>query len=217
MSQPSVRPPRQERSRQSLERVLQAGVEVLAEGGYDSFTVDEVCRRAAVSVGSVYNRFGSKHALFLTIHARFVDGLGEESAAATAFDPDATAPLRIDEVIDGAVAEVGAIFDRNARFLRAFMLQAATDAAVAEQASAGIRDFAALFGRVILARSGELTHPDPALGVDFCFRMVYATLWRRLVFGSAFESDLALTWDGLVDELGSTCRDHLLTKRPVDS
>lgn len=211
MSQPStVRPPRQYRSRQSLERILQAGLEVLAEGGYDAFTVDEVCRRAQVSIGSVYNRFGSKHALFLTIHTRFVGAINEESRQAPAFDPQQVAHLGIDEVIDGAVAEVAAAFDRHSSSLRAFMLRAATDEAVAEQASAGIRDLAWLFGRVILTRSAEIAHPEPTLAVDFCFRTVYATLWRRLVFGPTFESELNPTWARLVDELGSMCKNHLL-------
>ena len=54
------RPPRQRRSRESLERVLQAGVELLGETDYDGFTLSELSRRAQVSVGSIYARFGSK-------------------------------------------------------------------------------------------------------------------------------------------------------------
>ena len=46
-------PPRQRRSRESLERVLQAGVELLGETDYDGFTLGELSRRATVSVGSV--------------------------------------------------------------------------------------------------------------------------------------------------------------------
>lgn len=209
----TVRPPQQKRSRRSLERILQAGLDVLAEEGYDAFTVDEVCRRANVSVGSVYNRFGSKHALFVTIHARFVEGLTQESAHAAALDPAATAQVGMDQVIEGAVMHVGGLFERNARPLRAFMLRAATDETVAQQTSEAIRALANVFEHVILTRRGELTHSEPELAVDACFRMVYATLWRRLVFGPTFESDLDLTWHRLVSELVSMCQDHLLHHR----
>src|SRR5262249_24383434 len=46
-----LRPPLQIRSRAALERVLDAGEELLIEKGWDGFTVQEVSRRAGVSIG----------------------------------------------------------------------------------------------------------------------------------------------------------------------
>ena len=60
-----LRPPQQRRSRESLERILRAGADVLADRGYDGFTIGEVSRKAKVSVGSVYGRFESKDAPLL--------------------------------------------------------------------------------------------------------------------------------------------------------
>ena len=42
-----VRPPKQERSRAAWNRVLDAGVAILEDGGYDAFTIAAVCERAA--------------------------------------------------------------------------------------------------------------------------------------------------------------------------
>ena len=44
-----VRPPKQRRSREAWNRVLDAGVAILEEGGYDAFTIAAVCERAAVA------------------------------------------------------------------------------------------------------------------------------------------------------------------------
>ena len=41
-----VRPPKQQRSRQAWNRVLDAGVSILEDGGYDAFTIAAVCERA---------------------------------------------------------------------------------------------------------------------------------------------------------------------------
>src|SRR5512133_3665609 len=65
-----IRPPLQRRSQESLERVLQAGAELLLEVGYDGFTLQEVSRRAGVSIGSIYARAPSKEALVLAIYDR---------------------------------------------------------------------------------------------------------------------------------------------------
>ena len=42
-----VRPPQQQRSREAWNRVLDAGVAILEDGGYDAFTIAAVCERAA--------------------------------------------------------------------------------------------------------------------------------------------------------------------------
>ena len=53
---PLIRPPVQRRSRESLERLLQTGLELLQERGFDGFTLQELSQRAGVSIGSIYGR-----------------------------------------------------------------------------------------------------------------------------------------------------------------
>src|SRR4051795_8248487 len=73
-------PPLQNRSRASLERVLEAGQKLLEEEGWEGFTVQEVSRRAKVSIGSIYARAPSKEALIYAIYDRAVDHIAEENA-----------------------------------------------------------------------------------------------------------------------------------------
>src|SRR3954452_2265543 len=79
-----LRPPLQNRSRKSLERVLDAGQKLLEEDGWEGFTVQEVSRRAKVSIGSIYARAPSKEALIYAIYDRAMERIAEENAAALA-------------------------------------------------------------------------------------------------------------------------------------
>ena len=81
-----LRPPLQTRSRESLERVLEAGRELLEEEGLEGFTVQEVSRRAKVSIGSIYARAPSKESLLLAVYDRAVGEIG--AANAEAFEND---------------------------------------------------------------------------------------------------------------------------------
>ena len=51
-----VRPPKQERSRAAWNRVLDAGVAILEDGGHDAFTIAAVCDRAGVAPTAIYAR-----------------------------------------------------------------------------------------------------------------------------------------------------------------
>jgi AcrR family transcriptional regulator len=67
---PLIRPPQQRRSQESLERVLQAGFELLRERGFEGFAVQEVSQRANVSIGSIYARAPSREALIQAVYER---------------------------------------------------------------------------------------------------------------------------------------------------
>jgi len=55
-----AREPKQDRSRASFERVLDAATALLAERGYSEFTLQELSRRSKVSIGSIYCRVSGK-------------------------------------------------------------------------------------------------------------------------------------------------------------
>ena len=61
-------PPKQERSLQTLNRLLDAAENVLEEEGLDAATVPKIARRAGVSVGVVYRRFPNKDALIRGVY-----------------------------------------------------------------------------------------------------------------------------------------------------
>lgn len=57
------RRPAQARSRERFNRILNAARSVLVDAGFESFTFDEVARRAEVPIGTLYQFFANKYVL----------------------------------------------------------------------------------------------------------------------------------------------------------
>src|SRR5262245_40296795 len=70
---PSARPPRQSRSRATLDRLLDATATLLAEKPFDEASVAEIARRAGTSVGAFYGRFPDKESLLDSFDERFFE------------------------------------------------------------------------------------------------------------------------------------------------
>lgn len=69
--------PRQERSRRTVERILDAAARIFHEQGYAGATTNDIADEADVSVGSLYQYFPNKDALLVALTKRHI-----ESAAA---------------------------------------------------------------------------------------------------------------------------------------
>ncbi|WP_437960199.1 TetR/AcrR family transcriptional regulator [Sorangium sp. So ce119] len=65
--------PTQERSRATVEAILQATAYILVREGYARLTTNRVAQRAGVNVASLYQFFPSKEALLAELHRRHVE------------------------------------------------------------------------------------------------------------------------------------------------
>lgn len=65
--------PTQDRSRQRVERILEAAAEVFAEAGYDAATTEAIALRAGTSIGSLYQFFPNKLAVFTALAHQYLD------------------------------------------------------------------------------------------------------------------------------------------------
>jgi AcrR family transcriptional regulator len=66
------REPQQRRARETVEAVLDAVVRILKRGGIDSVTTNRIAEVAGVSIGSVYQYFPDKRAIFAALHERHI-------------------------------------------------------------------------------------------------------------------------------------------------
>lgn len=65
--------PRQERSRLTVERILDAAARIFHEQGYAGATTNEIADEARVSVGSLYQYFPNKDAILVELTRRHID------------------------------------------------------------------------------------------------------------------------------------------------
>ncbi|MGM9445236.1 TetR/AcrR family transcriptional regulator [Streptomyces murinus] len=76
--------PRQERSRQMVERIVTAGRSVLARDGYAGFVTTRVAEEAGISPGSLYQYFRDKDELLTVLMERYWAETGDRVAASLA-------------------------------------------------------------------------------------------------------------------------------------
>ncbi len=67
--------PKQARSKQTKEKIVQAAIQLFQERGYEKTTSNEIAAAAGVSVGSFYVYFTDKRQLLLNIFDRLADDL----------------------------------------------------------------------------------------------------------------------------------------------
>jgi AcrR family transcriptional regulator len=94
------RQPQQKRGQQRVEKIMIAAAEVFAEAGFAAATVQQIADRANTAVGSIYQFFPDKLAIF---HALFQEHLQQtEILEAEFFKGDLDCPLiqRISEYLD---------------------------------------------------------------------------------------------------------------------
>ena len=73
--EPGRRQPKQRRSRETVDAVLGAVVKILKRDGIDAITTNRIATVAGVSIGSVYQYFPDKRAIFTALHDRHVEDI----------------------------------------------------------------------------------------------------------------------------------------------
>ena len=77
MAKTLVHTPKQTRSRDTQEKVLQALEEMLSERFFEQITIRDLAARTGVSSGTIYRRFKDKEALLPVLYERFDHSISE--------------------------------------------------------------------------------------------------------------------------------------------
>jgi AcrR family transcriptional regulator len=91
--------PNQERARVLVAAILEASAHVLEVHGFEGATTARIAQKAGVSVGSLYQYFGTKEALFDALTAELIERLMLAVAPVVAA-PDGTVEERIERALD---------------------------------------------------------------------------------------------------------------------
>jgi len=102
------RMPRQARSKQMYERILEAGRSVLVADGYDGFSTNRVAAAAGVSPGSLYQYFPDKGAILDVVVDRYWNEVADRVAASLADRVRLTGPTMVRETADALVSALEA-------------------------------------------------------------------------------------------------------------
>jgi AcrR family transcriptional regulator len=194
-----IRPPRQARSQETLDRILDAAETLVAEKGFEDSPIAEIVQRAGSSVGAFYARFHDKEGLLHALYERHY----EEAVATT----DATlAPERWQgadavELVEAVIPFLVSIFRERRGLMRAFVVRNHTHPEFQARQQRLSHYVIARLSALLLQRREQISHPDPERATRFGFMLVNSALETMILFGEMRDSLLSFSDDHLAAEL----------------
>ena len=97
------RQPTQKRAQVTVEAMLDAAVKLLKHSGASSITTNRIAETAGVSIGSVYQYFPNKRAIFIALHQRHIAQVDRMIERCLSYSADLTLREFIASLINGMV------------------------------------------------------------------------------------------------------------------
>lgn len=218
--------PRQARSRRTLERIVRAARELIAERGVDGVTVLEIVERARSSIGSFYARFPGKVELVSYLNERTrMEAAEQWEAAVEAQDWQSLDFRSSGEALVGMLLR---LCREDPAWCRAFIDGGEWDHARESADSDRIREERILqdrvlrdFHRILLHWSREITHPSPDLAIQTGFRILIGGIRELMVhdrarFEASSEARAPLDDERLASELSRSYLGYLGARTAPD-
>ncbi len=125
-----VRPPVQERSQKTMERLLAAAEARIVEVGFEKATIADIAKRADSSVGAFYARFGDKDALLRCLLDRFV--FEAKATMDAAMRPELWAEASVEDLCVSLLRFLSKVLQERRLFVLAISRATMDDAGLAE-------------------------------------------------------------------------------------
>jgi AcrR family transcriptional regulator len=185
--------PRQERSRESLRKLLKAAAEVLGQHGVDGTTIPRIARHAGLTPGAVYRRFHDKDALLETVILGILER--QDERVRTGMTPAMASRIPLPVLAEQSIGGIVTTYRMNASLLRAMRQFVQSRAGTPFYRKAETIE-ARSFGRVVdlfLCHREQIHHPDPRRAVSLGLMMVVATIFDLVVMPTDLHA-----WKGLL-------------------
>jgi AcrR family transcriptional regulator len=206
----SAKEPRQQRSKDTLERLLRAAKAVLSEVSVEEATVAQIVRRSGMSVGAFYGRFADKEAMLQCLDESFFQRARQhwDDFFASAQWQEGPLHERLHRLVSLIVKKNRA----HRPLLRALLLYThfRPDPAFAtrrEKLQDYVLDHVC---KTLLARPGSIRHPKPELVARLGLRMLFSAVQEFILFGTAPLGD-----DDLTAELTRALLAYLRIRSPL--
>ncbi len=185
-----VKPTRQSRSSNTMNRLMQATLKLAKERPLSQITVQEIAKEADCSAASIYRRFKDKEGLLHAAHQHITSKAVEMFASNTAEDllKDKSLPEVVDEIFEMvwsysrehmAIVQSGDVkMFSNPLFMQRFMQLR--------------RNLINWSKKQFLERRDQIGHPDPELAVEFALMQAMAAMTLRIDTADLEQGDDAI-------------------------
>jgi AcrR family transcriptional regulator len=164
-----LHPPRQQRSRRSMEQILTAAETVWTRDGPDGLTMAAISQESGISIGGLYSRFDGKQGLLRAVRDRLLTRLENEVAARLRQHDGG-----VRHTVRGFVA---CLADSDLRsVLRSLAVGDEDDPELDARGAVARERLLAAFRTAALRDRHELRHRDPDLALSMAFHVVLGCL-----------------------------------------
>lgn len=177
--QEEIRAPRQDRSRQTMDRVLKALEELLDEKPFDRITMVELAQRSGTGTSSIYARFRDKRSLILGVHGRLAERVFPCLERLFALQRLEGKPLR--KIIHANLASILRFYREHGQMVRAALL---VDAPYVYERQMRVYRFAAdQFSALLYQRlPPDVDRKAVDRAADLSVRLVTSVVHQMLIF-----------------------------------
>ena len=196
--------PKQKRSKEKLERIIQAAFTVTSKVGFETVTLADIAKEAGVGVSTVYTRFKSKDALLEELHIMITEKTLGTIESYFAIYRDYEVPLRdiVREIIEDSLKMTRDL----SGFYKATYQQSISNDSFAQREGAIRLKLLKTLKKIFLLRIEEIGHPKPGSAIDFFVTMYMGVITDRVMT----HNFSGLTDKKLAQELTSACESYLL-------
>lgn len=201
-------PPTQQRSKEKLERILNAGYEVASEVGFEATTLAKIAKRAGVATSTVYTRFKDKEALLHALHISATER--SRATIANAYQPDRWQDRSLKNVLADVINLSLQMTEQMAGFQKACYQRALSDPIFASREALVRKELLVKTRELFADRAKDIGHPDIEVASQF-FVAMYVSVITEHVMTQGFPAD-TLNSEQIGQELLNACVRYLQLK-----
>ncbi len=200
--------PVQQRSIESMNRMIDVGLALFYEGGSPALTLEAVVERSDTSTGSFYARFGNMRGYLDALHEHVLHMVGGEVLpllAKAGMEPD------LESAVQKATTGMFDIIERHRVLLYFFAVGNSHDRewrAMGTQFTLGVGD---LFTQILKSYLPKLTSAGAKRRIDFAVRMCIAAIFQQIMLDQEELSRVNISRKVLAAELSEMVCSYLRT------
>ncbi len=181
MSSKRIYKPKQERSRKSMNQMLEAAEALLEEKTWQELTVQDVVSQAGTSIGAFYGRFRDKEGLLHALDERYFEAIIDRIETAVS-DP-IWQTLSLAETVQRLAELVVAMLGQGQGVMRTLILQArlTPDTRFREREARLMESLPPLMA-LVLAHRKQIAHDDVETAVHFGFIQLFFTAREMVIW-----------------------------------
>lgn len=177
-----INPPSQQRSREALDRFLEAGEKLLADNAFEEAGISLIASRAKSSVGTFYRLLENKDNLSLLLLQRFF--MEVVTTVDSLCEPGRWEDERLDHFVATFIEAFVGIYAGRRGVLRALILRASRSADFRDRVHQLNAYTSDKIVNVLSRHRDEIHHPNPKMAMPTAVHIVLGALNQHVVSGN---------------------------------